>query len=83
MCSYDAQAAQRAIAEMQRIPRPSPRGADTRLGEASEHDFASCSMTDSQLQENEDMARHQKEGMHQLVDRGEHHLQLQCASVRP
>ena len=65
MASSHAQAAQKAIAEMQRIPMPSPCGAGARLEEASEHGSASGSSAftaDSQLQENGDMAGQQKEG---------------------
>ena len=65
MGSSDVQAAQKAIAEMQRVPLPSPHGAGARLEEASEHGSASGSSaftTDSQLQENKETAGQQKEG---------------------
>ncbi len=71
MCSSDVQAAQKAIAEMQRIPMPSLPGADPRLEEASEHGSASGSSaftTDSQLQENGDTAGQQKQGMDLVLD---------------
>ena len=73
MCCSDAQAAQRAIAEMQRIPLPSSPGADAEVGEVSEHGSASGSSaftTDSQLQENGSMAGQQKQGMHLLLGGG-------------
>ena len=84
MGSSHAQAAQKAIAEMQRIPMPSPRGAGARLEEASEHGSASGSSaftTDSQLQENGDMASQQKEGMLLVLDGKISHSFLNCESI--
>ena len=84
MASSHAQAAQKAIAEMQRIPVPSPCGAGARLEEASEHGSASGSSaftTDSQLQENGDMAGQQKQGMDLVLNAKTSHLCLNCESI--